>query len=199
MSFFKNIFFISVLLFVFSIAKSQNIGTKKVDKTWNDIETHILQDWHLSVIDSSKILWLGDKGIIPPKPYMTVSTEHKLIYYWDSYFTNKGLLLVDSLRHFAQFSTENLLWMVDTLSFVPNSNMFWGMNRSQPPFLAMMVDDVYKKNKDKLWLEKAYKTLKKEYHFWTDTSSTAIENHSTAILGLQRFYQHASVQELIAI
>ncbi len=192
----KSFFLIVILILSANNIKCQKKQTPNQIETLENIEKYIHQNWHLSVIDSSKILWLGEKGIVPPKPYMTVSAEHKLIYYWDSHFTNKGLLLVDSLRHFAQYSTENLLWMVDTLGFVPNSNMFWGMNRSQPPFLAMMVHDVYKKNKDKAWLEKAYKTLKKEYHFWTDTSSNAIENHSTAIPGLQRFYHHASVQEL---
>lgn len=199
MSSIKSFFLIAIWIISAHNINCQKNQTPNHIETWDNIETHILQEWHLSVIDSSKILWLGDKGIIPPKPYMTISDEHKLIYYWDSYFTNKGLLLVDSLRHFAQYATENLLWMVDTLGFVPNSNMFWGMSRSQPPFLAMMVHDVYKKTKVKTWLKKAYKTLKKEYHFWTDTSSTAIENHSTAIPGLQRFYHHASEQELIAM
>jgi alpha,alpha-trehalase len=105
-------------------------------------------------------------------------------------------MLIDSLSIYAKNVTDNLLWEVDTLGFVPNANMSWGMNRSQPPYLAMMVEDVYHHDKDKEWLAIAYKTLKKEYHFWTDTSKNAIENHTTQIPGLQRFYFHSSVEEL---
>lgn len=163
------------------------------------ITQYITKNWHKTKIDSSKIMWLGSNGIIPPKPYLKVSPDIDLIFYWDSYFTNKGLLLVDSLSTYARNSTEDLLWLVDTLGFVPNSNMNWGMNRSQPPFLAMMVDDVYQKLGSKNWLLSAYQTLKKEYHFWTDTSATAIENHTTAIPGLQRFSNHATDKELVAL
>jgi len=189
---------LSILFSIVSFAENSCKPNEK-KKHWMEVETYIHQNWHTSKIDSSKILWLGKNGIIPPKPYMTVNDEHKLIYYWDSYFTNKGLLLVDSLSEYARNSTDDLLWMVDTLGFVPNANMFWGMNRSQPPFLAMMVKDVHQKFKDKKWLEKSYHGLKKEYHFWTDTSATAIENHTTSIGGLQRFYHHATTDELIKL
>ncbi|MBP8966571.1 MAG: trehalase [Paludibacteraceae bacterium] len=178
---------------------NQNVSVNNKATLQQEIYDHIIREWHTSKIDSSKICWLGSNGIIPPKPYFTVNSEHKLIYYWDSYFTNIGLLLIDSLAINAKNATDNLLWFVDTLGFVPNSNMTWGMNRSQPPFLAMMVDDVYRKYKDKKWLASAYETLKKEYHFWTDTSATAIENHPTAVPGLQRFSNHGTDEELATL
>jgi len=195
----KSIFLLLCICFSIGVFAKNNCKPNEYEKNWKEVEIYILQNWHTSLIDSSKVLWLGKMGIIPPKPYMTVNGEHILIFYWDSYFTNKGLLLVDSLSQYAQNSTDDLLWMVDTLGFVPNSNMNWGMNRSQPPFLAMMVNDVYQKNKDKKWLEHSFKTLKKEYHFWTDTSANTIENHTTSISGLQRFYHHASNEELIKV
>jgi alpha,alpha-trehalase len=39
--------------------------------------------------------------------------------------------------------------------------------------------------------------LKKEYYFWTDTSSTAIEDHTTDVQGLQRYASHAPSMELL--
>ena len=82
------------------------------------------------------------------------------------YFINKGLLLIDSLSGYAKNATDNLLWEVDTLGFVPNANMSWGMNRSQTPYLAMMVKDVYESMdaKDTEWLRNAYFTLNIDFH-----------------------------------
>jgi alpha,alpha-trehalase len=50
---------------------------------------------------------------------------------------------------------------------------------------------------NKEWLLRAYEKLKQDYLFWTDTSSKAIENHNTPISGLQRFYHHATREELL--
>jgi len=184
------------VLLVFGACKSQNSYIPENKDNWNKVESFIHKNWHTSRVDSSGASWLRKIGIVPPKPFMTIAKGNPLLFYWDNYFTNKGLLLIDSLSIYAQNAADNLLWEVDTLGFVPNANMNWGMNRSQTPYLALIVNDVYAKNHDKQWLTKAYYTLKKEYHFWTDTSRNAIENHNTAIPGLQRFYHHASEKEL---
>jgi len=185
-----------IVLLVFVACKNQNAFIPENKDNWNKAESFIHKNWHTSRVDSSGASWLKKTGIVPPKPFMTIAKGNPLLFYWDNYFTNKGLLLIDSLSIYAQNAADNLLWEVDTLGFVPNANMNWGMNRSQTPFLALIVNDVYAKNHDKQWLKKAYHTLKKEYHFWTDTSRNAIENHNTAIPGLQRFYHHASEKEL---
>ncbi len=163
---------------------------------WKDVETYITKNWYTSKVDSSAASWLKTIGVVPPKPFMAIAKGNVLLFYWDNYFTNKGLLLIDSLSIYAQNGVDNLLWEVDTLGFVPNASMHWGMNRSQTPYLAMMVYDVYQKNKNKVWLAQAYEILKKEYFFWTDKSENALENHNTAVPGLQRFYHHASKKEL---
>jgi len=185
-----------IVLLVFVACKNQNAFIPENKDNWNKAESFIHKNWHTSRVDSSGASWLKKTGIVPPKPFMTIAKGNPLLFYWDNYFTNKGLLLIDSLSIYAQNAADNLLWEVDTLGFVPNANMNWGMNRSQTPYLALIVNDVYAKNHDKQWLTKAYYTMKKEYHFWTDTSRNAIENHNTAIPGLQRFYHHASEKEL---
>ncbi len=184
------------ILLALGACKSQREYMPEYRDKWNDVESFIHKNWHTSRVDSSGALWLKKIGIVPPKPFMSIAKGNPLLFYWDNYFTNKGLLLIDSLSIYARNVADDLLWEVDTLGFVPNANMNWGMNRSQTPFLAQIVYDVYAKNHDKQWLTNAYYILKKEYHFWTDTSRNAIENHNTAIPGLQRFYHHASEKAL---
>ena len=87
------------------------------------------------------------------------------MYYWDTYFTNIGLML--SGRHMqAKFNVDNMLYLVDKYGFMPNGNRTFYLGKSQPPFLSVMVKDIYDYYKDKVWLRQAYETLKTEYKFW---------------------------------
>ena len=102
-----------------------------------------------------------------PYPYTvpTVSEAFQEMYYWDTYFTNVGLL-VSGESELARYNTDNLLYMADKYGFVPKGNRTWFLNRSQPPFLSLMVKDIYNETKDCEWLENAVKILEKEYSFW---------------------------------
>ena len=59
-----------------------------------------------------------------------------------------------------------MLWLVEKYGFMLNANGTWAITRSQPPFLSLMIREVYDVTKDKEWLGSAYETLKKEYNFW---------------------------------
>lgn len=192
----QKIYIISGII-IFLVACTNKIKYQpESNSRWVEVENFVHENWHTSLVDSVGSSLLKTKGIVLPKPFMSIAKGDPLLFYWDNYFTNKGLLLIDSLSQYAKNAVDNLLWEVDTLGFVPNANARWGMNRSQIPYLAPMVFDVYGKFKDKEWLRKAYFTLIKEYHFWTDTSLNAIENHNTAVPRLQRFYHHGSEKEL---
>jgi len=194
------------LLFFFVLLTSceqtnQQEYKPKYKNDWNSVEKYIHKNFHTTVIDSVKRSWIKANGLVVPYTHLGLGGNNPTFFYWDQYFVNKGLLLIDSLSIFAKNGTDNLLWEVDILGFVPNANKNWGMNRSQTPYLAMMVLDVYENMsvKDHVWLKNAYFTLKKEYYFWTDTSPDAIENHNTSVDGLQRFYHHASKEELFEL
>jgi len=182
-------------------SESQQEYVPKYKSDWNTVEKYIHENFHTTVIDSVKRSWVKGNGLVLPYTHLGCGGSNPTFFYWDQYFVNKGLLLIDSLSVFAKNATDNLLWEVDTLGFVPNANQNWGMNRSQTPYLAMMVQDIYENMdiKDTEWLKKAYLTLKTEYHFWTDASIDAIENHNTSVKGLQRFYHHASKEELFEL
>lgn len=147
--------------------------------------------------DSIQHNWINASGKCPTLPdSFAYAFWYNIQFYWDTYYTQLGLLEHNQLR-LAKGGANNLLYLVDSLGFVPNANADWGDNRSQPPYLSMMVTDIYKRTGDKDWLKKAYVTLQKEYAFWTDTTGTGIEDHRTAISGLQRFFHHATQRELL--
>lgn len=87
------------------------------------------------------------------------------MYYWDTYFASQGLLLCGR-EALVKSSTENMFYLVDKLGYMPNGSAKGLLSRSQPPFLCMMVSDVYEVYKDRVWLSTAYNILKKEYDFW---------------------------------
>ena len=121
-----------------------------------------------------------------------------LQFYWDTYFTQLGLLKHGEIK-LAEGGVNNLLHLADSLGFAPNANAEWGSNRSQPPYLSMMVKELYPYLQNKNWLKNAYRILLKEYQFWTDTSIYAIENHNTSIAGLQRYFHHATKNQLLEL
>lgn len=108
-----------------------------------------------------------------PYPYTVpgMGDEFPEMYYWDTYFTNKGLLL-SGMEEQVKNNTCDMLYLVNKYGYVPNGNRTFYLTRSQPPFLSMMVYDVYKSYGDKEWLKNAYNTLKIEYDFWTNERKT---------------------------
>lgn len=118
-------------------------------------------------------------------------------FYWDTYFTQLGLLEHGD-RRLSFGGMNNLFTLIDSLGFAPNANMDWGDNRSQPPYLSMMVRDYYEATSDTAFLRYAYPYLLKEYRFWTHPADT-IEDNATAIEGLQRYHNHASRTELLTL
>lgn len=131
-----------------------------------------------------------------PYPYITAFPQLPHLFYWDTYFINKGLLASGNLK-IAKQNTLNLLHVVDRFGYMGNAAITkWGMNRSQPPYLSVMVRDIYKVEHDTTFLQVAYPILKKEYSFWVNSGSV-MEDHGTIIEGLQRYSHHAATQELI--
>lgn len=114
-------------------------------------------------------------------------TRFQLLFYWDTFFTNLGLI-----RHgrtgLARSNTEALLRELDAYGLVPNADAHAMRNRSQPPFLSEMVRHVYEVDADRGWLAGVLPALAKEYEFWTRSRGSE--------LGLSRYGHGASEDEL---
>lgn len=161
----------------------------KYAANWKEVDDYIHSRWDNEVMCSKDL----------PLPYIS-AWPYGHMFYWDSYFINKGLYL-HQIDQLVKYNAENLLYCAEKYGFVGNAVVtHWGMNRSQPLYLAQMCMDYLEYNayKDTNFMKKAYKGLAKEYVFWTDTSSGALEDHTTSVKGLHRFYHHAKPEEIEA-
>lgn len=102
-----------------------------------------------------------------PHPYTvpTMSRTFQEMYYWDTYFTNEGLVL-DGRTDLALNNVENIAHLVARYGCMPNGNRTWFENRSQPPYLAMMVDRIFVETEDLAWLARMSPIVEREYEFW---------------------------------
>ncbi len=162
-------------------------NTEKYNPKFKDQWLQI-QDTVQQVLHSNKGNCTHFKGCncIPLPDTFAIVTWCGVQFYWDTYFTQLGLLACNEYE-LARGGANNLLFLCDTLGYVPNASAKWGLQRSQPPYLGMMVRNLYEYKKDSAWLRRAYKSLLKEYYFWTNSSENAIEKTCTPIDGLQRY------------
>ncbi|WP_309383135.1 trehalase family glycosidase [Cerasicoccus frondis] len=110
------------------------------------------------------------------------------LYYWDTYFTTLGLLETGH-HELALNNTRNLLAQVERYGFVPNGNRTYYLTRSQPPYLAPLVDVVARRLSHTELIAEAYPLIQREYDFWTTQRLSST--------GLSRYSQHASREDLI--
>lgn len=116
--------------------------------------------------DSGEIIGLPHPYTVP-----TVSDIFHCMYYWDTYFTNLGLLCIGMTEQ-AKNNVDNMIYLISRFGFIPNGNKTRYLNRSQPPFLSLMVKDIFGITHDRVWLKKAYEALCTEHGFWTTHRST---------------------------
>lgn len=131
----------------------------------NRVETYIASHWDECVRETRK-----DQGEIIglPYPYAIPAVGHfEELFYWDTYFLNKGLEL-SGRRLLAKCNVDNMLYLVNKYGYMQNANKAHYLRNqvSQPPFLSEMVRDVYDYYQDTAWLFGAYHILEKEYQFW---------------------------------
>ena len=106
------------------------------------------------------------KGIPLIKPFTVPcnSLAFRELYYWDTYFINRGMILLNNVE-VAKNNIENFIFLINKLGYVPNGNKNY-LNRSQPPLFGMMVSDYYSVSNDKEFLKVCVDALKKEMLFW---------------------------------
>lgn len=91
-------------------------------------------------------------------------------FYWDTFFVNRVLLALGRIDE-ARAAVENLVHLLGVYGHVPNCNHTNLLNRSQPPMLALMVDDVCNARPDSDWLARIIPALVDEQEFWRDKRS----------------------------
>lgn len=154
---------------------------------WAEIEAYIQRAWPD---------YLEQKPGFPA-PYV-YGLNPGTLYYWDFYFHNEGLMR-QGYWEIAKGNLDCMIWQIDTLGFIPTA-IRWGADRSQSPFFSPGVRRYYELSpeKDAAWLRIAYAAVLREYAFWTNLDGNDIEDHTSAIPGLQRYGHHADSAALIS-
>lgn len=111
-----------------------------------------------------------------PYPYIVSGTTGKFheMYYWGTWFTNQGLK-ISGRWDLVKSNTDNMLHMVDKFGYMLNANRLVYIYNSQPPFLSLMVREVYEHYRDLTWLASAYRVLNKEYKFWQTERNISVQ------------------------
>ncbi len=100
-----------------------------------------------------------------PHPYVVPGGRFREVYYWDSYFTMRGLAQSgqDAL---SRNMLDNFAALIDTWGHVPNGNRSYYLSRSQPPFFSHMV--ALESRHDPALPVRYLRQLRREHAFWMD-------------------------------
>lgn len=153
----------------------------------------------------------GFAGIDLPYPYTTPcirdAGKFSFFFYWDTYFTNLGLLRQQRLD-LVRSNIDNMIWLIRRHGFMPNHV---GIDhRSQAPYFGLMVaehadalaaDDAGPEAEVRQrFLEHAAHYVRQEYFFWREARSTSLGlarcGQSATREYLESFYDRALVRRL---
>nr|CAD1835463.1 unnamed protein product [Ananas comosus var. bracteatus] len=110
-----------------------------------------------------------------PSPVIVPGSRFREVYYWDSYWIVRGLL-VSKMYDTAKGIVNNLISLIETYGHVLNGARTYYSNRSQPPLLSSMVYDIYMRTQDLEFVKKAFPSLLKEHSFWVSDVHKAMWN-----------------------
>ncbi|XP_025414011.1 trehalase-like isoform X2 [Sipha flava] len=108
------------------------------------------------------------------------------LYYWDTYWIIKGLLLCD-MKETAKGIINNIVYLVDKFGFMPNGGRIYYVNRSQPPMLIQMASSYYKFTNDLNYISSVITTLENEFQFWMDNRMITFEKNGKSYT-MARYY-----------
>ena len=107
-------------------------------------------------------------SLIPvPNPFVVPGGRFREMYYWDSFFTIKGLL-ASQMFSTVRGMIENMGHLIENFGYVPNGNRIYYLNRSQPPLLTWCVDAYYEQTGDLEFVRRSITWLEKEMEFFTN-------------------------------
>lgn len=108
-----------------------------IEKKWDDLIYNSRNGAQEISDDPDKILYLPNDYIVPGKGKFNV------MFYWDSYFIIQGLKTEENRQELIKGIVDNCLYEVEKYSKVLNANKARWATRSQLPYLALMIKDVY--------------------------------------------------------
>ena len=173
----------------------------KSNKSVRDVLNYIKSNWEKSITRDEPGKGFG--GVDLPYPYTTPSIkgegQFSIFFYWDTYFTNLGLLR-NGKEQQAKNNIRNILWLIEEQGYMPN---FVGIhNRSQSPYLQLMIRDYFDKTGDESddFSRACAEGIRKEYQFWMTArySKTGLNHfgHHDDNKGCIDFYNQVLIDRL---
>ncbi|KAF5197980.1 Trehalase [Thalictrum thalictroides] len=108
-----------------------------------------------------------------PHPMIIPGSRFIEVYYWDSYWVIRGLL-VSKMYETAKSIVYNLISLIDEYGHVLNGSRAYYTNRSQPPLLSSMVSEIYNRTQDLAFVKRSLPALLKEHKFWNTVNHKVI-------------------------
>ncbi|KLI98756.1 trehalase [Luteimonas sp. FCS-9] len=100
-----------------------------------------------------------------PHAYVVPGGRFREIYYWDSYFTMRGLVESGETAT-SRRMLDNFAQLIDDWGHVPNGNRSYYLSRSQPPFFSHMV--ALEARDDPALAVRYLPQLRREHAYWMD-------------------------------
>lgn len=130
----------------------------------DSLRAHIDALWPLLTRDGARPA--PHDTLLPlPEPYVVPGGRFREVYYWDSYFTMRGLVRSGESA-LAQSMLDNFARLVDDWGHIPNGNRSYYLGRSQPPFFSHMV--VLLAGEDRAAWRRYLPRLRREHAYWMD-------------------------------
>lgn len=139
-----------------------------LNKQWKQLGRNIKEDVEMNPFSYSQIY--------VPYPMIVPGGRFREYYYWDSYWTIRGLLLCGMI-HTVEGMLINFGSLVKVLGFIPNGGRVYYLNRSQPPLYIPMFKTYFDATKDIEFLESQIENLEKEYYFWIKERTVEVEKN----------------------
>ncbi|XP_066393856.1 probable trehalase isoform X1 [Miscanthus floridulus] len=153
---------------------------REVHAMWRNLTRRVAPGVAAAGPPRHTLLPLPGRAVVPGSGY-------RELYYWDSYWVVRGLL-VSKMYETGKEVVLNLLSLVEKYGFVLNGARSYYTNRSQPPLLSSMIFEIYKATGDLVLVNKAFPSLLKEHSFWmSDVHRVAIRDNHGRVHNLTRY------------
>ncbi|KAK9502441.1 hypothetical protein O3M35_011220 [Rhynocoris fuscipes] len=108
-----------------------------------------------------------------PYGFIIPGGRFRELYYWDTYWIIKGLLICDMFQT-AKGCLQNFLYLVETIGHIPNGTRIYYEKRTQPPMLTFIMESYVHFTNDLQFLNDNIWLLDKEMKFWVENRSTEV-------------------------
>uniref|UniRef100_A0A2S2PC56 Trehalase n=1 Tax=Schizaphis graminum TaxID=13262 RepID=A0A2S2PC56_SCHGA len=100
-----------------------------------------------------------------PNPIIVPGGRFREMYYWDSYWIIRGLLLCE-MKNTVKGMLINYVSMINTFGHIPNGGRIYYTKRSQPPMMLPMIHSYVEATHDMQFLAENIDMLEKEFTYW---------------------------------